>query len=301
MIDPLDGARALFLEGVEHHRNRRHAEAFEAYESALRLDPGLALAWRHRGHLLRRAGRLADASACYERALELGDVEVLNRYFLAATGVGDSPAASPPAYVADLFDEYADSYDAEMVGELRYSGHFATAKAVFEFGGDSFGSALDLGCGTGLVAAHLRPFALRLTGVDMSSRMIAAASRTGLYDELTHSDLLTHLQTTSRQHDLVICCDVFIYIGDLAPVFAAVARVLEAGGVFAFSVEAGGAASGFDLLPSLRFCHSEPYLRALASAHGLEVRGIARGPLRVERDEPLAGLFVVLASRPVSA
>ena len=85
-----------------------------------------------------------------------------------------------------------------------------------------------------------------------------------------------------------------IYLGDLSPVFAAATRALAHGGVFAFTVEAGEAASGYDLLPTLHYTHSEVYLRELAQAHGLRVTRCVRAPLREGRGEAIAGLAIHL-------
>ena len=70
--------------------------------------------------------------------------------------------------------------------------------------------------------------------------------------------------------------------------------MLEAGGVFAFTVEAGDAEAGYDLLPTLRYAHSEAYLRGLAQAHALRVVRCERAPLREGHGESIAGLAMHL-------
>lgn len=101
-------------------------------------------------------------------------------------------------------------------------------------------------------------------------------------------------QASGQRADLVVAADVFIYIGDLAPVFAAVARVLAPGGVFAFSVEHAESAAPYVLRRSLRYAHSEPGLRALAAAHGFVVRQVRAMVLREEQRQPVAGRVLVL-------
>jgi predicted TPR repeat methyltransferase len=89
---------------------------------------------------------------------------------------------------------------------------------------------------------------------------------------------------------------VFVYIGDLAPVYAGVRRVLAAGGLFGFSVEEAGAGTErFELRASSRYAHSERYVRALAREHGFEVRALTRTTLRHEQRRPIGGLLVLLA------
>ena len=272
----------------------RPLEALEAYEHALELNPQLGPAWTLRGHLLRQAGRLADASVCFNNAIGCGEDVESHLYFLGALGLGALPEAAPPAFVRGLFDEYADRFDAELVDTLRYRGHEQACGPLAALHPAPFASALDLGCGSGLAAPLLRPLARRLAGVDLSPRMIARAAATNLYDELHVAEVVAYLHRTAGRHDLVVACDVFIYLGNLAPVFAAVARVLAPGGLFAFTVEAGEADAGYDLLPTLRYAHSERYLRELAQAHGLRVARCERAPLREGHGEAIAGLAMHL-------
>ena len=273
----------------------RPVEALDAYEHALELNPQLGPAWTLRGHLLRQAGRLADASVCFNNAIGCGEDVESHLYFLGALGLGALPDAAPAAFVRSLFDEYADGFDADLVDTLRYRGHEQVCAPLAALHPAPFASALDLGCGSGLAAPLLRPICARLAGVDLSPRMIARATATQCYDELHVAEAVAHLHRTPTRHDLVVACDVFIYLGDLAPVFDGVARVLATGGVFAFTVEAGEADAGYDLLPTLRFAHTEAYLRDLAQARGLRVTRCERAPLREGRGEAIVGLTMHLA------
>ena len=311
MTEPADHARALAAlerDARAHPRDARvrlamgqalqhlgrPVEALDAYERALELNPQLGPAWTLRGHLLRQAGRLADASVCFDNAIGCGEDVESHLYFLGALGLGALPESAPPQFVRALFDEYADGFEDDLVDTLRYRGHEQVCGPLATLHPSGFESALDLGCGSGLAAPLLRPLARRLVGVDLSPRMIEHAEATGLYDELRVADLVAHLQATPARHDLVVACDVFIYLGNLAPVFASVARVLAPGGLFAFTVEEGQADAGFDLLPTLRYAHSEAYLRELAQAHALRVARCERAPLREGHGEAIAGLAMHL-------
>ena len=272
----------------------RPLDALTAYERALALDARLGPAWTLRGHLLRQAGRLADASVCFNNAIGCGEDRASHQYFLGALGLGQLPESAPPQFVRGLFDEYADRFEQDLVGTLRYRGHEQVCGPLAALHPAPFACALDLGCGSGLAAPLLRPLAARLVGVDLSPRMIERAAATGLYDELLVAEAVAHLHATPTRHDLVVACDVFIYLGSLAPVFDGAARVLTAGGVFAFTVEAGEADAGYDLLPTLRYAHSEAYLRGLAQARALRVARCARAPLREGHGEAIAGLTLHL-------
>ena len=291
---PLDARMQLALGQTLQHLGRP-VEALEAYERALAIQPQLGSAWTLRGHLLRQAGRLADASVCFNNAIGCGEDVQSHLYFLGALGLGALPEAAPAAFVRGLFDEYAGHFEDDLVGTLRYRGHEQVCAPLAALHPAGFESALDLGCGSGLAAPLLRPLAARLAGIDLSPRMIERAAATALYDELQVAELLAHLAATSGRHDLVVACDVFIYLGNLAPVFEAVARVLAPGGLFAFTVEEGHAESGYDLLPTLRYAHSERYLRGLAQAQAMRVARCERAPLREGHGEAITGLVMHLA------
>ena len=241
-------------------------DAFACFLDATRLDPANGRAWRQLGNLLRRTGRLAEASGCFEQAREAGDDPVLNTFFLSAVGVGPVSDGAPPGFVSALFDQYAERFDAHLLGELHYRAPQRLAALLADdgahdgMGARPFDAVLDLGCGTGLMGKALGRPARRLVGVDLSQQMLARAEQAALYDALVRDSLGHFLATTEERFDLVVCCEVFLYIGDLDAAFAGVRRVLRPGGGFLFSVEASDAASR-------RRPAAQPSLRAQRRLH----------------------------------
>lgn len=271
----------------------RADDALAAFDTALRLDTTLAAAWTQRGSLLREAGRLADAAHCFRQALAHGADPALNRWFLASVTGEAAATQAPPPYVRALFDDYAEGFDRHLVDGLGYD--VPQALAGLLPAGRHFASALDLGCGTGLCAPPLQGRVARLTGVDLSPRMLAQARGRGGYHALHEADLLPWLQQAPAGFDLVLAADVFIYIGDLAPVFTEVRRVLLPGGLFAFSVEAADDDDrSVQLGPQLRYRHGLPALKALASSCGFDVASVQRRTLRHEQQQAIDGLLWVL-------
>jgi len=279
----------------------RSEQALDSYDRALAADPGIAQAWTNRGNILRDMKRGEEAAAAFRHALALGADPELHQYYLASVSAQQAaPPTAPGHYVETLFDDYAPDFDAHLVGLLGYQAHRTLTTHLAELG-RGFRSALDLGCGTGLCAPYLKPIADRLTGVDLSRQMLQKAHALGLYERLVHGEITAYLLQTDEPHDLVTAADVFIYVGDLAPVFAAIEKVLEPGGVFCFSAETpADENSDFELLPSLRYAHSERYLRGLAARHGLDVVRLVRAPIREDQREAIAGMFVYL-QRPEKA
>jgi predicted TPR repeat methyltransferase len=284
--------------GEALQRLERPGEALDAYARALTLDPTLAAAWSQRGGILRDAGRLAEAAHAFEQALAHGGDRSLNGYYLAAATGREAPASAPPPYVEAFFDEYAPTFDEHLVGLLGYRAPQVLVERLVVRAPRRWRSVLDLGCGTGLCGPLLRPRADHLAGIDLSARMLELARARGVYDELVQADVAAHLATTPARHDLVLATDVFIYIGDLAPVIVGAARVLEAGGWLAFTAEAAADDdAAFVLQPSLRYAHGEQGLRRLAAGHGFDVEELLRAPLREDQGRPVDGLYALWRRR----
>lgn len=271
----------------------RMEAALHAFERALEIDPGAAAARSARGGVLRDLGRLDEAATCFEQAIALGADPELHAYYLAAVRGAGSPAAPPRAYVETLFDQYSVDFQAHLVDQLQYRGHEWLLHPLIA-SRQRYRRVLDLGCGTGLCGPLVAPYADAIDGVDLSAAMLAQARALGVYRELIHEDLAVFLARTHGRADLVLAADVFIYVGALEEVFNAVRRILEPGGCFAFTVERAPDSEDFRLLPSLRYAHSEAYIRRVAGACGFSLRALQQAPLRKNQQEPLDALYVYL-------
>ncbi len=213
---------------------------------------------------------------------------------LALIGRGDAPAALPPAYVARLFDDYASRFDKHLIKNLGYRAPALIADALSAVApGRRFASALDLGCGTGLMGEALRDRVDHLTGVDLSAAMIAKARERGIYDELMVGDAAARsMREPPSAFDLIVAADALVYVGDLAPLFAAVAMALTADGLFAFSVETCEG-DGFRLEPTMRFAHSRAYVETTAREVGLQPLLVRSASTRREAGADAPGLICV--------
>jgi predicted TPR repeat methyltransferase len=274
----------------------RHKDAVDAGRRAVAEHPNAAEAHNALGLALDCSDRWDEAVQSFREAIRLKPDAEAWRYFLAARGGGgEAPARAPSKYVASLFDRYADRFDEHLVGALNYRTpqHLHEAVTAVAPAGRQF-DIIDLGCGTGLCGELFRSAAGRLAGVDLSAQMIKAAERRGCYTELHVGDIATILRERPREFDLILAADVFVYVGDLAEIFALAAAALRPSGLFAFSVEAGEGDS-FTLGRTGRYSHSLPYLRAHAAKHGFDERLVNRVALRTEGDAEVQGWVVVLA------
>ncbi|MGU3538940.1 class I SAM-dependent DNA methyltransferase [Methylobacterium sp. A54F] len=280
------------------------AAAAEMAEQVLDLAPGFAPAWALLGRAreARHAAgggeaERAGAVAAYAAALDLDPADGLGiRLALARLGHGDASGAISPAYVRALFDGYAPRFERHLVGDLAYRGPALLAEALDGAAGPDarFARVLDLGCGTGLMGQALAGRAGWIAGVDLSPAMLALAARKGIYDRLQAGELGDFLAAEpAASADLVVAADVFIYLGDLVPALAGIARALRPGGLAVFSTQ-WHPASGVRLGPDARFAHGDDHVAAAAEAAGLAVLASTPAAVRRERGLDVPGRVVTV-------
>jgi predicted TPR repeat methyltransferase len=289
-----DLAEAHLGRGDALYELNRHHQALAAFDRAITLKTGLANAWLGRGDALRVMGQGADAIAAYRQALALGGNADMIQYSLAALGAEPSPALSPQNYIVGLFDMYAETFDRDLVDKLNYQSPRLLAQLIAQtVPADVRLDILDIGCGTGLMGEGLHALKRTLTGVDLSSNMLEQARRRGIYDRLIESDVTAFLDMQTDQFNLTVATDVFIYIGDLAGIFAGVRRALRSDGLFCFSVEAVDAGD-FVLRPTLRYAHSLAYISRLAEQNSFAVTTVEPHAVRREREGSIAGYNIIM-------
>ena len=89
-----------------------------------------------------------------------------------------------------LYRDWAESYDGDVFDTLGVIGSWRIADLLAEHHADRSAAVLDLGCGTGVVAAHLRDRGFTtIDGWDISPEMLAVAARRGSYRALRVVDL----------------------------------------------------------------------------------------------------------------
>lgn len=290
----IEWARALMAEDNAHDAAALLAEAVERADH---YAPG----WFLLGEARAAAGDPAGALAAYEQALARDPADTLGAGLRVARigGVSAADGGMSEAYVRTLFDQYADRFDAALE-RLGYRGpeliDTALAAACAALGrAYAFGRGLDLGCGTGLVALKLADHVGAMEGVDLSPNMIALALRRGVYERAVAGEMVAFLKGCPAQDvDLIFAGDAFCYLGELGPILGESRRVLEPGGLIAFTLETHDG-EGIRLRDTLRFAHAEAYARAALEAAGLAPVSLTVQSTRREKDQPVPGLVVVAA------
>jgi len=272
-------------------------KALIAYDKALALTPDIPAAWLGRALSLAQMKRKGEAIAAYRDAVAHGVDAGQVALHLAALGAAPPPAATPASNVVAIFDQYAETFDHSLVENLKYQIPVAVAAALKRHVTRDSLDILDLGCGTGLTGVEIVSLKRRMTGVDLSSKMLEKAKQRGVYDELVCAELIEFLKTQEANCDVAVATDVFIYIGDLDPVFQGVRRALRKEGLFCFSVEAS---PDKDVIfrESFRFAHSAGCIRRLAQQHGFVVEELEPVVVRQDGEGQIDGYLAVLRCQP---
>lgn|SRR5215475_3125273 len=289
---------------IDHAQRGDLAGAADILSQTVELAPRFATAWFALGAIRDVMGDRAAAVAAFAAARDADPDDYHGaRLHLARLGAAEATPQMTATYVRRLFDQHAPAFDTTMRERLDYRGPELLLEAVRAQAGASlrpgapmrFGSMLDLGCGTGLAGEAFRAQVDWLVGVDLSAAMIRQARAKGLYDRLIDAELGAFLReegANANQYHLIVAADVFVYVGDLVPIVADVARVLAPGGLFAFSVETHEG-SGVRLRETLRYAHAVDHLREALHGAGLMTLKLAPASTRTEKGAPVAGLIAV--------
>jgi predicted TPR repeat methyltransferase len=270
--------------------------AVDAYREAVTLKPDHAGACQGLARTLVQADRREEAAGVFEDWLRADPASPVVLYLRAACLGQDLPDRAPDAYVKQVFDEMADSYDAHLVENLDYRGPSLLMEALSSVLPPPAAALdiLDAGCGTGLCGPLLRPYARHLTGVDLAPAMLAKAAGCKAYDDLINAELTAFLGRQPETYDLICSADTLCYFGALEQVFQVVVQALKPGGLFAFTLEdGGGESSDWQLNPHGRYAHARSYVEAALGQASLAVHSICSVVLRYEGKQPVAGHLVV--------
>jgi predicted TPR repeat methyltransferase len=282
-------------------------EAMAQFQQALKLSPSLVKCYRPLAGLLLQADRRDEAVAMLRAWIEQAPDDAIAPHLLAAYTHEGVPERASDDFVRSTFDSHADEFEDLLRNQLEYRAPELIVERVSPRLPARPLAILDVGCGTGLCAPLLKPFAASLTGIDLSAPMLRKARERGLYDELEEIELTQYLLTQRDRFDLIVAADTLIYLGALESVVAAINGALRPGGLCAFSLElldsahndrdgesAGGA---YELGPSGRYRHTMAYVRALLNGSGFADIDVAEMTLRKESGAPVRGI-VAIARKP---
>jgi len=265
-------------------------EALRLYRAALYLDSRYEPAYRALANTYYAMSLPREAAAVYMAWSQVDPENAEAQHMIAATTGTGAPARCSDAYLRTVFNNFATSFDEQLLKLLRYRGpeivrdalsrQIATPTAALD--------ALDLGCGSGLCGPAIRPACRSLIGVDLSDKMIDRAASRHCYDNLVVGEICAFLEQCSATFDLVVAADVLIYFGELGPLLRNISRALRRDGLLIFTVEAStDHLQPFVLRPTGRYEHSEQYLLDALTRAAMEPVDMREEIVRMEGAYPV--------------
>ena len=274
--------------------------AIEAYIELLRQEPENKSALEGLAYLYQIIGQQDLARQYRRRLIEVEAsqysvdgpalTEIVN-YLLAKTGDAELPERMPSALIRKHFDNYAGYFEDHLTNQLEYR----VPELIESFLNDHkillrTTKVLDIGCGTGLVAARLQAQAGTIIGLDISEKMLAKAKARGIYLQLLQADFTANDTLVGNDFSLIIAADALNYQGQLSPVFENVKKWLSAGGAFIFTVEKCEN-KNISLKASGRFQHSPEYIYRVAAQHHFGKLHEQEVILRKEQGQAVIGML----------
>jgi predicted TPR repeat methyltransferase len=139
--------------------------------------------------------------------------------------------------LATAYDEWAELYDQDLVGEMGYVAPALACQLLLGHLEEKHAKILDAGCGTGLVGSYLFQRGYHnLEGFDYSGKMLAQAEKKGVYKLLYQGDLTRPLDLPDNDYAAIISVGTFT-CGHIGPeAFDELIRITRPGGYLCFTV-----------------------------------------------------------------
>jgi ubiquinone/menaquinone biosynthesis C-methylase UbiE len=125
------------------------------------------------------------------------------------------------------FDDFATEYD--FAATLESQNDFFTKNLS-----SSKGTALDIGCGSGILAWELAKYYERVVAVDLSAKMLAIASQKRSAPNIEYIHMDASQLALDRQFDLIVSAATFHHLPNLPVALSAIKNLLNRQGKIVF-------------------------------------------------------------------
>ena len=149
---------------------------------------------------------------------------------------------SDPANRIKFYDDWADTYDEDLVVVGNYTGHIKCVEAFLKLELNRNISILDLACGTGLLGEEVGQHGYELVdGLDASLGMLGQARKQGIFRDyiLAVVEELGSIPINDETYDVIMSSNGFAP-GQIYPsAFPEILRVLRPGGYLIWTMREG--------------------------------------------------------------
>ncbi len=325
-------ATAEYNYGVLEQQRENYAQAIIHYKKSLELHPQSFAAAYNIGSIYHKLKNYQEAVYYYYLASRINPQDQTCQYLLASltSDPNSNPNSdlptnlnlnlksksvmnkAPQGYIETLFDNYATTFDYELLNNLNYQ----TPKLLFDLYNKNIYqnsnsrknhnlnslNILDLGCGTGLAAEYFKSenYSNIITGVDISQNMLNMAQQKHIYQNLIKSDIEEYLKfntaSSNNQNlfDLIILADVLVYYGELNNLFNLIKKNLAKDGHLLFSIESlQNNSDSYLLTETGRYQHTTNYIYNQCSKNFNIVESLSSS-IRSQDQSPVLGMLFLM-------
>ncbi|MBT5266513.1 MAG: class I SAM-dependent methyltransferase [Rhodospirillaceae bacterium] len=119
---------------------------------------------------------------------------------------------STPDDARTLYDEWAVTYDDELVSGNEYVAPVRMADTFAKYCGDKAARIIDIGCGTGLGGEALAGLGYsQIDGLDLSPGMLEVAGGKGVYGALIEADMTKSIAVEDATYDACVSVGAFTH------------------------------------------------------------------------------------------
>lgn len=163
-------------------------------------------------------------------------------------------------------EEYAKNYD-EKTRKANWLGPEILLGLAFRHI-NSGEKIIDLGIGTGLIAALFYKAGLQVYGMDFSAEMLGVCAQKNITVELKEHDLMqTPYPYENAVLDHAVCGGVMHIFEDVTPIFKEVSRIIRKDGIFAFACVNHDASCAKENAAATTYSHSQSTIEKLMEAY----------------------------------
>jgi len=275
--------------------DRKDIKGLKHLEKAYKINPNLPGLMTKLGVACLIFDKVGEARLFLEGALREDPSDIIARYYLCLAEGNKPDKELRKKYVEKLFDKYSDRFEEELTDKLDYKIPTTSREILERIHGCPlrFDNMVDLGCGTGLSGQAFRDCTQRLTGIDLSGKMLQEASRKNIYDALIQGEIIQVLDASDSFFDFFLATDLLVYLQELVSLFTAIRNRASSGALLVFTTESHNNHEDYIFRESGRTAHNPQYIHRLTDRFNIKIAWEQRLPIRREASEWIEGdLFI---------
>lgn len=134
-------------------------------------------------------------------------------------------------------DMLAGKYDAATQGDFDWRAPSELENRIGKYVKKGM-EVLDVGCGTGQTAKIFIDRGARVTGVDISEKMLALAGSKMVFEKLIKHDIEAGIDIFGdKKFDIVVMAGILEFVADIEKILRQARQLLKDGGIIAFTYE----------------------------------------------------------------